>query len=93
MNKILFCSNVNVSEHFLATSQIFLYSNTHDEKNLIEFISQDSVLLTADIGEGWGSVSWIVYLTFLKTVPLKLWWKQKLGVSQEIWPSTMRFTS
>jgi len=34
MNTILFCSNVNVSEHFLATLQIFLYSKTHDKKKL-----------------------------------------------------------
>lgn len=44
MNKILFCSCVNVSEHFIAISRIFLYSKMHDEKHLILFIRQDSVL-------------------------------------------------
>jgi len=52
MNKILFCSNVNVSEHFLATSRIFLYSKMHDEKNLIEVTSQDS----SSDSRHWGNV-------------------------------------
>jgi len=52
MNKIVFCSNVNVCEYFLATSRIFLYSKTHDEKkNLIEVTCQDSVLRQQTLGK------------------------------------------
>jgi hypothetical protein len=59
MNKILLYSNVNVSEHFLATSWIFLYSKTRDKKKFNWSYTPGLSSVTADIGESWGSASWI----------------------------------